>query len=72
MAIIEGDIASAVPKQKTRDFKYLNENAPVQGPGHNCRAGNNCRAYRAFSSEMGTGSRQENASKQKSESPVSI
>ena len=24
-------------------FNGLNENAPVQRPGHNCRAGNNCR-----------------------------
>jgi len=43
MVVIEGDIAIAVPKIKARYFNYLNENAPVRGPGHNCPAGNNCR-----------------------------
>src|SRR5882724_1143868 len=46
-------------------FNDLNRNAPVQGPGHNCRAGNNCRAQIAFSSEVDAGSREENASRQR-------
>src|SRR6185437_8601578 len=36
---------SQSPCQRRRSsyFKHLNENAPVLGPGHICRAGNNCR-----------------------------
>jgi hypothetical protein len=44
MTAIEGAVASVMPNRKSIHFKYLNRNAPVQGPGHNCRAGNNCRA----------------------------
>jgi hypothetical protein len=43
MAVIEGDLAIVVPNTKTSNFRYLSKNAPVQGPGHICRAGNNCR-----------------------------
>ena len=38
-AVIEGDIASAVPIWKNASHQALNKKAPVRGPGHNCRAG---------------------------------
>jgi hypothetical protein len=36
-----------MPKTKAALYQPLKTKAPVQGPGHICRAGNNCRAKRS-------------------------
>src|SRR3954471_3254672 len=43
-AASEECVASVVPTGKLQLNQLLKEKAPVQRPGHNCRAGNNCRA----------------------------
>src|SRR3979411_2219357 len=37
-------VASVVPNYKITKNQILKKKAPVQRPGHICRAGNNCRA----------------------------
>src|SRR5882762_3580399 len=37
-------VASVVPNYKIYKNQILKKKAPVRGPGHICRAGNNCRA----------------------------
>src|SRR5262249_14129085 len=47
-AAIRGQLSQALCQVgKSRQIRRLNENAPVEGPGHNCRAGNSCRARSA-------------------------
>jgi hypothetical protein len=37
-------VASVMPSEKMQIRQHVKQKTPVQRPGHNCRAGNNCRA----------------------------
>src|SRR5882724_3650751 len=42
-----------MPSLKTSTYQSIKQKAPVQRPGHNCRAGNNCRAQALGSGRPG-------------------